>query len=530
MVRKKAKPVSRVNHDVDADVELVAIEIPSQQQYVLVNTDSSDNSSAYDANEFSSDSDDQYNTRASIARPQVKRGRNAAGGAAAPRAAAPTCKSTAPAQVILVDSSDSCDEESGSVAIANMCVKQIWSFPNLTFDHQDFSFLYEHFKPSSFCIAFVVVDVFSHLLPVINSDALGYCSGISCEVRPEVSGTRSNNLHFVLRSSSDAFSDFYLKFEQHVSELSAEVHSCLRRGLLSMEQGIWSTQSSRFLFPLELNLEKLSQAPASARIFLLRIMSKYRPQQFFQPDEDNSQPLPVDQILEFICRRPEEHVEPCAEFVTPTNIPGISTCLKGYQREAVAWARCVEAGTAIACGGKDLVALPLECSISQRKVLFDPVMCQVAAPSSDDPEQFKVYGGMLCDEMGLGKTLECLSLIMLTRNAHRRNSIMPSAEHILPQSQSLHPETDYRCICGNNDLCCDDAVQCENCLYWLHVRCVPPFEPDLPYFCLSCRSHVRSPLESDCTLIISPSSICGQVRSYTRPLSIYKQVTQRFFF
>jgi hypothetical protein len=515
MVRKKAKPVSRVSLDLDADVELVAIEDPTQQQrYVVISTDSSDYFSAEDASDISNDSEEQRHSRAASARPQVKRGRNAAGGAAA-RAAAPSRNSTARSQVIVVDSSDTSDDEYASIAAANVNVKQIWSFPNLTFDHEDFTFLQKHFNPSSFCIAFVVADAFSHILPAINADALGYCSGISCEVQPEGRGSRSNHGHFILRSSINAFSDFSLQFERNASELSADVHTCLNRGLVTMEQGVWSSRSSRFVFPLVLNLTTLSLAPATARKFLLRVLSEYRPQQFFQPDEENSQPLPVEQILEFICRRPEEHVEPPAESVTPANIPGISTCLKGYQREAVAWARCVESGTVTAYGGKELVALPLECSITQREVLFDPVMCQVPAPSIDDPEQFKVSGGMICDEMGLGKTLECLSLVMLTRDTRCRNRIVPSAEHILPQSQSIHPETDYRCICGQNDLCCDDAVQCENCLYWLHVKCVAPFDPDSPYFCLSCRSHVRAPLESDCTLIISPSSICGQVRTQT---------------
>ena len=507
MVRKKAKPISHGNLDIDPEVEQVLNAAPSEQlQYVIISTDdSSDNFSEDIVSDASSDCKEQRPARASTARPQVKRGRHAVGGAAASRSAALSRNSASSVHVIVLDSSDTSDDENAAI------VKQIWSFAHLTFDHEDFSFLQKHFDPCSFCIAFAVVDVHVNLLPAINVDDLGYCPGIVCEISPEVKGRRFDHLHFTMRSSSGVFACFPLKVDKNVSELSSDVLACIGRGLITFAQGIWSSSSSRFIFPLALNLDALSDAHVNVRKSVFRVMAEYRPQQFLQSDEENSQPLPVDQILEFICRRPDEYVEPPVEFATPVSIPGVSTCLKGYQREAVAWARCVESGAALARNGRDLVTLPVKCSITQREVFFDPVLCQIAAPLCDS-EQFKVSGGMICDEMGLGKTLECLALVILTRNSCSSRRITPSAEHILPQSHSLNPESDFRCVCGQNDLCSDEAVQCENCLYWLHVKCVASFDPVLPYFCLSCRSHVRAPLQSDCTLIISPSSICGQVQ------------------
>jgi hypothetical protein len=515
MVRKKAKPMSRGNLDIDPDVAPVANEAPAEHQLiVLLSSDSSDESSV----------EGQCVIRACSARPQVKRGRNSGVGTAArpivaARKAAIACGGTAANQaVVLIESSDSCSDDHFSLSSEkDSIVKQIWSFADLSFEHEDFALLRRHFNSSTFCIAFVVVEVHGHLLPAIHVDALGYSFGISCKTRPDISAMRSvgpNSLRFVLSSTSDALLQLSLKFDSDYSELSADTIACLGRGLLTFEHGIWSSESSRFIFPLVLNLDALSLAQPVVRKCLHRVLSEYRPQQFSELDEENSRPLPVDQILDLICRRPEEHVEPPAEFRTPENIAGVSTILKGYQQEVVAWARCVESGAVPPYCIRDLIALPVECSITQRELLFDPVLYQISAPVSD-LEQFRVRGGMICDEMGLGKTLECLALVMLTRNPCRTNHIMPSVDLLAPQSQSPKPESLYRCVCGQNDVKNMDAVQCENCLYWLHSKCVESFNQDLPYFCLSCRTHVRSPLESDCTLIISPSSICGQVRIAT---------------
>lgn len=521
MVRKKAKPSSRGDLDIDPDVAPVANGTQAEQEvYVILSSDSGDDSS----DKSMGDVRFPRSIRVPDIKPQVKRGRNTGGAAvksrqssiahAASRPIAGTRGSAAVNQVVVIDSSDSSsDEHCLVVSETASIVKQIWSFANLSFEHEDFSFLQKHFNPSKFCIAFVVVDVHSHLLPSMQVDALGYSFGILCNTRQRPRG--SNRLDFVMNSTIGAFEEFSLAFRSIHSELSADTSTCLGRGLLVFEHGIWSSESSRFIFPLVLNPDELLLAPAASRKCLLRVMSEYRPHLFFESDEENSRPLPVDQILEFICRRPEEHIEPPAQFVTSENIPGIVTSLKGYQREAVAWARCIEAGTAPPYSIRDLVALPVECSITRRELMFDPVLCEIAAPVSDS-ESFRVSGGMICDEMGLGKTLECLALVMLTRNSRRRSCIMPSVDLLAPQSQSPKPETLHRCTCGQNDVCNIDAVQCENCLYWLHSKCVEAFDPDLPYFCLSCRTHVRTPLESDCTLIISPSSICSQVG--TKPL------------
>ncbi len=512
MVRKKAKPTSRGNLDIDPDVVPVANEAPAERQLILLLSSDSDDESSVE---------DQRMIRAHRARPQLKRGRNSGVGSTsrpvvAARKAAIACGGTAANQaVVLIESSDSCSEEHFSLSSQkDSIVKQIWSFADLSFEHEDFAFLQRHYNSSLFCIAFVVIEVHGHLLPAIHVDALGYSSGIMCNSRPDISAMRSvgpNSLRFVLNSTTDASLQVSLKFDSDYSELSADTNACLSRGILTFEHGIWSSESSRFIFPLVLNLDALTLAPAAVRKCMHRVFFEYRPQQFSEIEDENSRPLPVDQILEFICRRPEEHVEPPAEFVTPENIAGVSTILKGYQREAVAWARYVESGAAPPYCIRDLVALPVECSITQREFLFDPVLCQVSAPVSD-LEQSRVRGGMICDEMGLGKTLECLALVMLTRAPCHTNCIMPSVDLLAPQAQSPKPESLYRCVCGQNDVYNIDAVQCENCLYWLHLKCVESFDKDLPYFCLSCRTHVRSPLQSDCTLIISPSSICGQVR------------------
>ena len=526
MVRKKAKPTSRGNLDIDPDVAPVANGAPEEQlHYIIVSTESSDDLSSSSIDERSM----QFTGRGiSNSRPQAKRGKRGGrveeGGGGrrsatsrpngAPHNPAVARGGAAALQVITIDSSDADDECLSDASASASTVKQVWSFANLTFDHDDFSFLQQQFDPSKFCIAFVVVDVNSQYLPLITVDDRRYCSGISCRFAGHVtSGSgKSSQLQFVFNSTNNAFTSFSLHVNPLNLELSSGVITGLSRGLLDFEHGIWCSVSSRFIFPLVLNPAQLSLAPVTARKCILHVMSEYRPQQFYESDEEISRPLPVDQILEFICRRPDEYVEPPPHLVTPRNIPGISTSLKGYQREAVAWARSIEARSAPAHSIRDLVALRLECSITQNELFFDPVLCDVAAPTSDS-EQFRVSGGMICDEMGLGKTLECLALVMLTRSSVHKQPILPSVEYLAPQSQSLKPELHHRCVCGQNDVCDIEAVQCENCLYWLHVKCVGSFDPDLPYFCLSCRTHVRSPLESDCTLIISPSSICGQVRT-----------------
>jgi hypothetical protein len=509
MVRKKAKPTSRGNLDIDPDVAPVANgahEEPEQPHYIIVSTESSGSSMDERSSEFMG----KRPLGISNSRPQAKRGATSRPNGHHSDVAR---GSAAAIQVIIVESSDTDDEYLSDASASAAAVKQVWSFADLTFDHDDFSFLQMHFDPSKFCIAYVVLDVHSHDFPLIRLDARGYCCRIFCRFAGHVaSGTRkSSHLQFVLNSTNNSFTSFSLHVDPVNLELSSDVITCLSRGLLAFECGIWCSESSRFIFPLVLNLTELSLAPVTARKCMLHVMSEYRPQQFYESDEEKSRPLPVDQILEFICRRPDEHIEPPSHLVTPQNIQGISTSLKGYQREAVAWARSIETRSAPAYSIRDLVALRVECSITHRELFFDPVLCDVAAPTSDS-EQFRVSGGMICDEMGLGKTLECLALVMLTRTSCHQQPILPSVENLAPQSQSLKPESHHRCVCGQNDVCDIEAVQCENCLYWLHVKCVGSFDPDLPYFCLSCRTHVRSPLESDCTLIISPSSICGQVR------------------
>jgi hypothetical protein len=523
MVRKKAKPTSRGNLDIDPDVAPVASGAPEEQlHYIIVSTESSDDLSSSSIDERSIQFTGKRRIGISNSRPQAKRGKRGAPSRpnGAPHNPTVARGGAAALQVITIESSDTDDECLPDASASASAVKQVWSFANLTFDHDDFSFLQKHFDPSKFCIAFVVVDVHSQCLPVISLDDRGYCSGISCRFAGHVTSGgyfrgvsgKSSQMQFVLNSTNDAFTSFSLHVNPVNSELSSGVVLCLSRGFLDFEHGIWSSESSRFIFPLVLNLAQLSLAPVTARKCILHVMSEYRPQQFYESDEDRSRPLPVDQILEFICRRPDEFVEPPPHLVTPRSIPGISTSLKGYQREAVAWARSIEARSASAHSIMDLIALRVQCSITQSELFFDPVLCDVAAPTSDS-EQFRVSGGMICDEMGLGKTLECLALVLLTRSSAKKQPVLPSVEYLAPQSQSLKPELHHRCVCGQNDVCDIEAVQCENCLYWLHVKCVGPFDPDLPYFCLSCRTHVRSPLESDCTLIISPSSICGQVRT-----------------
>ena len=510
MGRKKGTPVNRGNLDIDPEVAPVA-NASAAEAFVVIVSSSSDCSSSSESSSSASSEERPVRPRA-FKRTRKPSGAAAARPSAAPSGAAaarPAAVSRIPAAVIQIDDTSSDEPVSASV------IKQIWSFANLSFEHEDFVVLQKHFDPSMFCIAFVVIDVHDHLLPAISVDADGYCSGISCKY-----GIGSNvyrpNSKFVLSGTNATFPQLSLEFYSRDCELSPHVIMCLNYGLASLQHGIWCSLSSRFIFPLVLELHALAhEQVGAARKHLRRMLSEYRPQQFSAAEEENCRPLPVEQILEFICRRPDEHVEPAADGVTPLIIPGISTSLKGYQREAVAWARCMEAGTVPALNTQDLVALPVQCSVTQREVSFDPVQFLVAGPMSDSAS-FRVSGGMLCDEMGLGKTLECLALVMLTRNLRPRNPIMPSVEHLAPQSKSLKPDSHYRCICGQNDICNTDAVQCENCLYWLHVKCIESFDKDLPYFCLSCRSHVRSPLESDCTLIISPSSISGQVGTQTQ--------------
>jgi hypothetical protein len=601
MGRKKGTPINRGNLDIDPDVLPVA-NASAAEPVVIIVSSSSDRSSLSD---LPSSSSEERPVRIPNARHQAsKRARSAGGGASRPSAASriPAAARGGAGAIQIIDVETSSDEsDSASV------IKQIWSFANLTFEHEDFVFLQKHFDPSMFCIAFVVVDAHGHLLPAISVDADGYCYGISCKYGLG-SKVYQPNSRFVLSGTSGTFPRLSLEFNSGDCELSTHVIMCLNSGLLSLQHGIWSSQSSRFIFPLLLDLVALadSQVGAAGK-HLRRVLSEYRPQQFSASDEANTRPLPVDQILEFICRRPDEHFEPPADCIAPLIIPGISTSLKAYQREAVAWARCVEAGTVPSYNTRDLVVLPVQCSVTQREVLFDPVLCQVAAPSgaatqsnasaisvaqsvaSNQPrsreqlealavvelrsicrsheiltfrqtkqelidqlmqrtlqdeggqghqanhaavvrtshqeqelfggdaaaaisvsESFRVSGGMLCDEMGLGKTLECLALVILTRNLRRGAPVMPSVQNLSPQSQSLKPDSHFRCVCGQNDVCSTNSVQCENCLYWLHTKCIESFDKDLPYFCLSCRTHVRSPLESDCTLIISPSSISGQ--------------------
>jgi hypothetical protein len=521
MVRKKANPVIRSNLDIDPDVAPVFNASAPEQDHlrrIVVSDDSSDDFTD-DSNSISSTSSHEFRSSHldRISEPNLKRSRHSCGAVVSRRSCS---RRSVPVDrgldVIIVDSSS---DESVEVIGADRAVNQIWSFGNLTFDHEDFSFLEKHFdcSDSLFCIAFVIIDVNSHLLPAISVDAHGYSSGISCSHRSATKARKiacdrssAGSAQIALSSKYATFADFSLKFDTSVSELSVNVMQCLQRGLLLLQHGIWSSSSSRFIFPLLLDLDALSSTDAVARKHVNRVMSEYRPHQFFDFDEEVARPLPVDQILELICRRPDEHVQPDSAFLTPQDVDGISTRLKGYQQEAVAWARCVEAGLSPAYRLRDLITQPLECSITNRKIFFDPVLCEAAAPERDS-ELLRISGGMICDEMGLGKTLECLALIMLTRDVSRRNLITPSVEYLKPQSQSLNPDLLYRCSCGVNDLSNVVSVQCENCLYWLHVKCVNSFDSDLPYFCLSCRSHVRSPIESESTLIISPSSICGQV-------------------
>lgn len=157
------------------------------------------------------------------------------------------------------------------------------------------------------------------------------------------------------------------------------------------------------------------------------------------------------------------------------------------------------------------------------------------------------FGGILADEMGLGKTIEMLALILSNRKRKIQSFNSLAEEDLFPLS--LDPvQGCVQCFCGDNNISIiesvpletiakqylehkfylnQDLLKCPLCGNYQHLDCVnyQVHEEDFPYICSKCWPSIE-PVDSGCTLIVTPSSILQQwideIHKHTQHLKVYR--------